>query len=88
MPHYYAEPQWYPFPDTAPKDGTKILVAGIWKPFDILKGGEPIMVFARWSTLMSNGTGYKWYADELLSLDNYNVEWKKWSYHPEFPENL
>lgn len=34
---------WQPL-ETAPKNGMPMLWFGRWKPFDILKGGEPAMI--------------------------------------------
>lgn len=76
---------WRPI-DTAPKDGTKILLAGKWKPFDILPGGENYIGLAAWSSLMSDGTsGYQWYLDFLTPIDNVNVDFTHWMPLPEPP---
>lgn len=76
---------WYPF-DTAPKTGEQILVFGRWLPFDILEGGQPCMVIASWSTIMSDGTGYHWNVNTFGTLDNDNVTWTHWAPMPKGPE--
>jgi len=78
-------PPWRDFPDDAPKDGTPILVAGKWKPYETLEGGQWAITIARWSTLMSDGTGHDWIAD-LSYLKNWNVEWTNWRHLGPLPD--
>jgi hypothetical protein len=68
---------WMPI-ETAPKDGTAILFAGKWRPFDANPGGTWHIAIARWSTFMSNHTGYQWILEPLNTLDNINVEFTHW----------
>ena len=83
---YVIEPGWQPI-SSAPKDGTQVLMFGRWRPHDILPGGEPCMLVASWSTIMSNGTGYAWLtACGTQRLDNINVELTMWRPLPAPPQ--
>lgn len=78
--------RWRPIA-MAPKDGSPMLWLGRWKPFDILQGGGPAMIIVRWSTIMSNGTGYRWITEGLSAPENYNVEWTHYQPLPPLPED-
>lgn len=70
--------------DSAPKDGTRILWGGTWKPYDILPGGQKYVRIYSWTTIMSNRTGYHWMADDFSTPEDVHVEWTHWRYLPEF----
>lgn len=64
--------------ETAPKDGTRMLWAGKWKPFDILPGGEWTQEIFSWTTVMSDGTGYCWMSSDFRGPDSWNIVWERW----------
>jgi len=66
------------FPETAPKDGTEILLYGTWN--GDREGQDFYGVFA-WSTPSSrrDATGYDWYST-LLPLSRFNVTCTDWAY--------
>ena len=75
---------WQPIA-TAPKDGTRMLWAGTYKPFDMLDGGEWHQEIFTWGSMMSDGSGYKWIGPGFASPDHWNIEWKSWQPLPEDP---
>jgi hypothetical protein len=75
---------WRPI-STAPKDGSRILWFGMWKPFDIIKTASPAMYIFSWSSLMSDGSGSQWIGDGFHSPADYHVEWTHWMPLPEAP---
>jgi hypothetical protein len=93
-----SETDWQPI-ETAPKDGSKIMLFGRWKAYDILPGGEPCYLLVWWCSAMSDGSGHCWITDGLSSLgetlfpnlsspataDHWNVGWTHWRPLPEPP---
>ncbi len=79
-----AESEWQPI-ETAPKDGSRIMWGGRYKPFDINPGGQWTEVIVSWSTIYSNGTGHQWLGDHLHDPTRYNVEWTHWRKLPPPP---
>jgi hypothetical protein len=63
---------------TAPKDGSRMLWAGKWKPFDILPGGEWTQQIFNWGSVMSDGTGYCWMSENFFPPDHWHVVWTHW----------
>lgn len=81
--------KWRPI-ETAPKDGTAVLLGGRWKPFDILKGGEWHQQIFRWGSYSSaNDAESEWWSDAHIGVrsDHWNVEWTHWMPLPEPPED-
>ncbi len=71
---------WKPFPPKTPEKGKRVLLSGIYRPYDILPGGEETVIIATFSTLQGDGEGCHWMsADGWLPLENFNVDWKMWA---------
>lgn len=80
--------EWLPI-DTAPKDGTRILWGGRWKPFDHLPGGEWHEIIVTWTTVMSDRTAYQWMTDSFTDpVEHYHVNWTHWQPLPPPPGEL
>ena len=60
--------------ETAPMDGTRILVAGKWNERSAVGEGKPYCCVGAWSTFMSNGTGYQWiYEGAIGAIDGDHI---------------
>jgi hypothetical protein len=70
---------------TAPRDGSQMLWAGKWRPFDILPGGEWTQQIFSWTTVMSDGTGYGWLTEGFSTPERWNVDWLCWQPLPKPP---
>jgi len=58
--------EWKPI-ETAPKDGTRVLVHGFWDDRAAKHcRGEPYMTIGAWSSFMSGGTGHHWMYEGCL----------------------
>lgn len=77
---------WYPFPFTAPDD-RPIIVAGIWRPYNNMPGGQLQQLIVQWGSPYSDGdpAKYNWIVVGTTgrNLDAYNVDWQLWTELPE-----
>ena len=77
--------EWQPI-ETAPKDGTMVLMAGFWNDKSAAGVGAPAMTMASWSSVMSDGvSGYEWYAQWLTPLASITITWTHWRPLPDPP---
>jgi hypothetical protein len=88
---FTVEPDWKPFPSTAPKD-RKIIVFGRWKRnTGFPGGGDPACYMAQWGSYSSNPRDIEkdsdWMGDGIGGpIMRHNVDWTHWMELPAEPK--
>ena len=79
---------WQPI-ETAPKDGTRVLLGGRFRPSYPNTGGQWTCEIFSWSTLSSNlsTADYYWIGSDFNGLEHWNVDWTHWHSLPEPPND-
>jgi hypothetical protein len=73
--------------ETAPRDGTSVLLGGRWRPFDILPGGEWCCVVAIWGSPSSRfDEECAWYVG-VERIETWNVDFTHWMPLPSPPKD-
>ena len=75
--------------DSAPKDGTRVLVAGFWNERAAKHcRGQAYICVGAWSTFMSDGTSYEWiYEGPLGNTRHIRVTFTHWTELPPPPKD-